>query len=88
MNKLAILKLTPEQCEQLEPLYQEWVENGEPKDMFLIGQVWSEVIRVKMLTREELIESVKSAKVDPEFDPTQPQPGDVAITEPLGEERI
>jgi hypothetical protein len=78
MNKLAILKLTPEQSKQLELLYQEWEENGAPKDMFLVGQVWSKVIRVKMLTREELIESAKTAAVDPKFDPTQPQPGDVA----------
>jgi hypothetical protein len=78
MKKLAILKLTPEQSEQMEPLYQEWVDNGEPKDMFLIGQVWTEVIRVKMLTREELIESVKNATVNPEFDAAAltHQPGD------------
>jgi hypothetical protein len=71
MKQLAILKITPKQSKQLELLYQEWEENGAPKDMFLIGQVWSGVIRVKMLTREELIESAKSAKVDSEFDPTQ-----------------
>jgi hypothetical protein len=71
MKQLAILEITPKQSKQLELLYQEWEENGAPKDMFLIGQVWSGVIRVKMLTREELIESAKSAKVDSEFDPTQ-----------------
>jgi hypothetical protein len=71
MKQLAILEITPKQSKQLELLYQEWEENGAPKDMFLIGQVWSGVIRVKMLTREELIESAKSAKVETEFDPTQ-----------------
>lgn len=72
MNQIAVIELTPKQRKQLEPLYQEWGNSNEPEGCVMVGQVWTSVIRVKILTRAELIEAVNNAKAGEEFDPRKP----------------